>query len=96
MNVIEVKYFPNPWWDSRNTLSPREFQVLREPVASFDAIDCYKVLSEHQQPSVLAVLNRDRELSSALADTLKGRGAYALIVGQYVTADGAKRSLLGA
>jgi hypothetical protein len=81
---VERRTFPNPWWDARNQLSPREFIVRGLPVASEDVLDFYEVLSDFQVPSVLAVVNGQR------AGDNKGDR----VVGQYVTVEGAKRALL--
>lgn len=84
-----MKTFNNPWYDSRNQLSPQEFEVSDEPIDSFDVLDCYEVLSEHQRPSVLVVINHLRVIDP------KGKGAHDRVVGQCVTVAGAKRMFLG-
>lgn len=84
-----MKAFYNPWYDERNQLSPREFEVSDEPIESFDVLDCYEVLSENQSPSVLVVINHKRTQDS------RGFGAYDRVVGQCVTVAGAKRMFLG-
>lgn len=84
---VHMKQFINPWYDSRNELSPQKFEVADFPIASFDVIDCYEVLSEHQRPSILAVLNHKLALDQ------KGKGAYDRVVGQYVTVAGAQKAL---
>ena len=77
--------FANPWYDARNKLSPRVFKVPDEPCGSEDVLDFYKVLTDGQSPSVLAVVNAERS----------GRrvGNLDEVVGQYVTVAGAKRAL---
>jgi hypothetical protein len=83
-----MKTFPNPWYDVRNELSPREFEVADEPIESVDVVDIYEVLSEHQRPSVLVVLDRKRA-------NLGSKGGETSVMGQYVTVDGAKRAVFG-
>lgn len=87
-----MKTFHNPWYDSRNQLSPKEFEVSDKPIESFDVLDCYDVLNDHQGPSVLVVVNhkRVRECTEN-----KGKGAYDYVAGQCVTVEGAKRMFLG-
>lgn len=47
---------PNPWHDARNQYSPAEFSVRAEPLREWEGITFYEVLSDHQVPSVLAVV----------------------------------------
>jgi hypothetical protein len=74
-----IKEFKNPWYDYRNELSPEYFKV--KFLKTEDVMEFYEVLNLYQTPSVLAVIK--------LSYNRK------VVVGQYVTLEGAIRSCFG-